>query len=175
MIRAEIRDPASKLRFMEFTRGTTCIVGVPHGAESELWINADHPCNLVIEAAGRELELLQIKPPGGSIKVSDLRQPLSRHSLGSLLDMFRSDKQNTPNQRLYNFRALIEDKSCGTRGNLLATFDFHMLCELDFHWARAYHLELTQAPEAVVERAEGTCPHCLEVRTRLEKKWRYET
>lgn len=175
MIRAEIRDPQSKLSFMEFTHGTTCIVGVPHGADSELWVKADHPCTLVIEAAGRELHVGLVEPPGGAIKLSTLRQPLVRTGLSGLLGAWRAEKPNTPVQRLYNFRALIHEGTPEKRGNLLATFDFHLLCEVDFHWARAYHLELNQASEAVTERAEGTCPHCLEVRTRLEKQWRYET
>ena len=176
MIRAKVCDPASKLDFMEFTRGTTCILGIPHGANSELWIRTDHSCTLAIEAAGQELKVVKIEAPGGSVKLSDLRQPLIRgFTIANLLGSLRRQKRQAPEQRLYNFRALVLDGTPQKRGSLLATFDFHMLCETDFHWARAYHLENSNASEAVTKRAEGTCPHCLEVRTRLEKEWRYES
>ena len=79
-----------------------------------------------------------------------------------------------PTQRLYNFRGLIHAGTPKSRGDLLATFDFHLLCEVDFHWARAYHLEDGNTSEAVTRRAEGTCPHCQEIRNRLERQWRYE-
>lgn len=182
MISAKIRDPESKNEFMEFVHGTTCIVAIPHGAASELWITSDHPCTLVIEAAGQELEILPVTPPGGSVKISDLRQPLQRQgvALGEIFKFGpfrRRPLLSQPCQRLYNFRAVIEDGSPENRGELLATFDFHLLCEVDFHWARAYHLELDRANAAghtVTQRAEGTCLFCQEARTRLQKTWRFE-
>jgi hypothetical protein len=61
---------------------------------------------------------------------------------------------------------------------VLATFDFHLLCEVDFHWARVYHLELdrkSNQAKTIAERAEGTCPLCHEARLRLQKNWNYET
>lgn len=183
MISAKIRNPESKLEFMEFIHGTTCIVAVPHGAQSELWVSSDQQCTLVIEAAGRELEVLRINAPGSSVKLSDLLQPLVRNTGGGLVDLFsfgpfRRQHSAKPTQRLYNFRAIVESGSPQNRGEVLATFDFHLLCEVDFHWARAYHLELngdrSQATGSIAERAEGSCPHCQEVRTRLERDWRYD-
>lgn len=176
MIRAKVCDPASKLGFMEFIRGTTCILSVPHGADSELWVSTDQSCTLAIEAAGQELQCVEIHAPGGSIHISELRQPLARNvfSVSRLLQALRFEQPSVPTQRLYNFRALIHSGTPAERGDLLATFDFHLLCEVDFHWARAYHLEESNTPEAVTTRAEGTCPHCQEIRNRLERQWRYE-
>jgi hypothetical protein len=181
MITAKIRDPQTQLPFMEFVHGTTCIVGVPHGAQSELWVTCDTPCTLVIEAAGRELEVLPLIAPGDSINISRLEQPLVRQ--GSILqnawDVFRRAprKPQPAPQRLYNFRAVAENGTPLQRGDVLATFDFHLLCEVDFHWARAFHLKLkTGGGEgSIAERAEGTCPSCSEVRSRQAKDWRYET
>jgi len=176
MIRAKVCDPESKLGFMEFTRGTTSILSVPHGADSELWISTDQRCTLTIEAAGQELKSVEIAPPGGSICISDLRQPLARNvlSFSRLMQALHLEKAAEPTQRLYNFRGLIHAGTPKARGDLLATFDFHLLCEVDFHWARAYHLEDGNTSEAVTRRAEGTCPHCQEIRNRLERQWRYE-
>ncbi len=181
MISAKICNPDSKRSFMEFTHGTTCIVGVPHGAESKLWVTADRPSTLVIEASGHEIQVIQITPPGGGILISRLQQPLQRNATGNLRNllagMLRRHSAQNAGQRLYNFRAMVEDGTPQRRGNLLATFDFHLLCETDFHWARAYHLKLDLDPDAasVADRAEGICPHCQEVRAKLEKNWSYES
>lgn len=178
MISAKIRELQSKFEFMEFTHGTTCIVGVPHGAESELWVTSDAPCTLSIEAGGIELKRQHIERTGTAVRISDLQQPHVPQGgilSGLLQGAFARRHVVRPSftkQRLYNFRAVVQD------GNeLLATFDFHLLCEVDFHWARAYHLELSTGSDtnaSVAERAEGTCPLCQEVRARLEKDWRYE-
>lgn len=184
MISARICAAEGKQEFMEFTHGTTCIVAVPHGVESELWISSDTPGTLVLEAAGREIKVMRLQPPGCTLKLSDLQQPLVQQpkSLGSILKALNPLRRPAPqppaSQRLYNFRAIIEDGSPRQRGDVLATFDFHLLCEVDFHWARVYHLELdrkSNQAKTIAERAEGTCPLCHEARLRLQKNWNYET
>jgi hypothetical protein len=178
MISAKIREPESKLEFMEFTHSTTCIVGVPHGAGSELWVTSDCPCTVSIEAGGVELAQVIIERSGGAIRISDLNQPhvpqggILSGLLQGALGRRHVLRPSFSRQRLYKFRAVVQ-----SNGDLLATFDFHLLCEVDFHWARAYHLELSTtsgANSSVADRAEGTCPSCQEVRARLEKDWRYE-
>lgn len=178
MISAKIRESESSREFMEFTHGTTCIVGVPHGASSELWLTSDSPCTVCIEAAAVELARVQLERSGGAIRISDLQQPLIPQG-GILSSLWQGAlgrrhlvRPSFSRQRLYKFRAVVQDGV-----DLLATFDFHLLCEVDFHWARAYHLELSTASGssgAVADRAEGSCPLCQEVRARLERDWRYE-
>lgn len=177
MITARICDPASKHEFMEFIHGTTCIVAVPHGAPSQLRVNCDSTCLLIIEASGKEIYRQEVLPPTASISISELKQPLKRQGIG-ISDIFtfgpfRNRQAEEPCQRLYNFRAVLYGKE---GAEPLATFDFHVLCEQDFHWARAYHLELKNAGSAgsVTQRAEGSCEFCQEARKRLERNWRFE-
>ncbi len=184
MISARICAAQSKLEFMEFIHGTTSIVGVPHGVESELSVTSDSPGTLVIEAAGREIKIVPVTTDGVSVKLSDLQQPLTQQgsAVKSILRTFNRLRgkpvgQHKP-QRLYNFRAIFENGSPQNRGEVQATFDFHLLCETDFHWARVYHLELVHSKDGestVTDRAEGTCPLCQEVRARLERDWHFES
>lgn len=177
MITASICDPQSKREFMNFIHGTTSIVAVPHGADSELSITCQRKCTLVIEAGGQEITTLLINPPGVSITLSELRQPLERNGI-NLTDIFSFGpfrrQQPLPEQRLYKFRASFEDGTPNRRGSLLATFDFHLLCEVDFHWARACHLDGDAKSDSVIRRAEGSCQICQLSRIRLQKDWKFE-
>lgn len=176
MISAKIVDPESKREFMNFIHGTTSIVAVPHGADSELQISTNRVATLVVEAGSEELSTLQVNPPGASIRISELKQPLERQgiSIADILSFgpFRH-RQPKLTQRLYKFRAVIENGTPNRRGKMLATFDFHLLCEVDFHWARAFHLDEVKS-DSVTRLAEGTCSFCQEARARLQKDWKFE-
>lgn len=185
MISIEIRNPENHLTFPEFIHNTTSIVAVPHGATSELRVNADRACTLVLEAGGVELLVVQIERPGLTVNLSEFCQPnLPSRSFGDLIPSFefgpfKHRKAPKIQQRLYAFRAIIEGGTPNKRErhNLLATFDVHMLCDVDFHWARALYLKdvTSRGTHAIADKVEGNCPHCHEVRARLEKDGSYET
>ncbi|MBX9573853.1 MAG: hypothetical protein K2X77_33460 [Candidatus Obscuribacterales bacterium] len=179
MISAEIRNPSNKLPYMEFCHHNTTLVAVPHGEKSELWLQCDRPATLVIEAGGSEVSVVELQLGTTVVSLSDLYQPhVPGRSIGGIVPsfdfgIFKHVKQPKIQQRLFSFSATVKaGKPDGhERAQTLATFRFHLLCIVDFHWARAIKLGTGGDPAS----AEGTCPACKVVSDRLKSDWRFET
>lgn len=188
MISAEICNPANGLPYMDFVHHKTRVVAVPHGEKSILRVQADRVATLIIEAGGEEVSVVGVSPPGVVVDLSQLNQPhVPSRTIGGFVPTFefgpfKHVKRPVIRQRLYAFRAIIKAGAPEGRehAETLARFEFHMLCDVDFHWARALHLRTLGDPLAAAKvnadtAAEGTCPHCREISARLKKDWSYET
>lgn len=185
MISIKICNPETGLSFPEFIHNTTTYVAVPHGSVGELWVNANRTCTLVLEASGQEVAVVQVNSPGGKVNLSEICQP--RTTERSVMDLipsfgfgpFRHQKAPKIVQRLYAFRAYVVEGTKDQRrhGSMLASVDFHVLCDVDYCWAHSYHVQYLRNPSAqsISDQAEGNCPHCGEVRARLQKDWRFES
>lgn len=194
MISVGIVDPKTNLPFPNFIHNTTTYVGVPHNAETLLWVSTDLACLLNLEAENRQVldKNKEIVVPGEGIVLSTLKQPIVSTSGGGFLPPWLSGLGNrligrsapapTPDPsaaaRLYAFRAVINQlgKDYDKLSTVQGTVDFHLLCEYDYAWAYAIHLDLRENPkaigtQAIWERAEGVCPTCAEVRARLQRDW----
>lgn len=181
MISVSVIDKASKQPFLNFIHNTTTYVGVPHTAETVLWVANDEPCFLGLEADCTRLTgtTKQVTAPGDGLVLSALKQPLVLPGPRSgfvpgFLRRRAIPKPQEEQPRLYAFRAMVS-KDPGEI-DILSTVDFHLLCEFDYRWALAIHLELQSNPQAlgsqtIWERAEGTCPTCATVRARLQRDW----
>lgn len=178
MISAEIRN-RDKSSFMEFQHHNTTLVAVPHGEKGELCVTSDRPATLVIEAGGENVLVQALTPPLTVVDLSTLNQPhVPERTIGGFLPSFefgpfKHVKRPKIRQRLFAFTAIVkagkpEDYATA---ETLASYRFHLLCLVDFHWARAIELGANGDPTA----AEGTCPQCKEVSDVLKRAWRFET
>lgn len=178
MISAEIRNSGDKLPFMDFCYNGTTLLAVPHGEHSELLLQCHRPATLVIEAGGEEVSVVPLQLGTTVVNISELYQPhVPERTLGGFLPGFKFGPfQHAPRpkvrQRLFAFTATVkagkpEDHQ---RAETLATFRFHLLCNVDFHWARAIYLGKSGDPAS----AEGTCPQCQVVSDMLKRNNRFE-
>ncbi len=165
--------------FASFMHNTTTYVGVPHDSRSQLWINMSQPRFLTIEAENqRVIADRPLTAPGGSVLISEMTQPRRPvGGLGGFIPSFlRRRVPSRPPLRLYAFRVVLSKRPLGEDPSPEATFDFHLLCQEDFRWAKSFQQQLLQAPAAISpstigEVAEGTCAICAEVRERLRRQW----
>ena len=180
MISAEIRNPGNKLSYMEFQHHGRTLVAVPHGEKSELWIHTQRAATLVIEAGGEDVCVVPITSPLAVVDLSVLNQPhVPERTIGGFLPSFefgpfKHVKRPKIQQRLFAFTAIVK-AACKPENhqsaNTLASFPFHLLCDVDFHWARAISLRKSGDPV----NAEGTCPQCKQVSEVLKRDGRFET
>lgn len=184
-------DPAVRAAFESFRHNTTRYVLVPHGAKSELQLSLDRRCQVVIWAAGQEVFRQVMTAPGASLPLSEMKMPPANYGgfIPQILNIpsFGIGRRSRPtpqaqDQRLYLFTVEIfrepsyEEMSRKSSGALLAKYDFHILCDVDFRWAAALDRELQENPaklgdKTIYQQVEGTCPHCQVVRKHLEDSW----
>lgn len=179
MINLEVINPLEKQPYPSFTHNTTTYVGVPHGADSMLRINASpdaRPAAVQIISAGKEILLAPFEGTSLTLPLSDLKAPPLKTSLFSRLPLplqfnARKPAVNPPGQRLYAFTVhAFRDQN---QDMLSASFEIHILCETDWKLAYTAHQRLQQQPDALSSRsiweyAQGTCPICKEIRRKLQ-------
>lgn len=181
MIQAKLCNADGGQPFNSFIHNTTTYVGVPHDARCNLWLATSEARFLTIEAESQHvIASRKIEAPGGFVLVSELKQPLQPSSgLSGWVPPFlriKNSKVKKPQLRLYAFRVIVSRQPLNKDGTPDATFDFHLLCEEDFQWARSFELQLAKEPAAIApatigDVAEGTCVTCAEVRERLRRDW----
>jgi hypothetical protein len=167
--------------FPSFCHNTTTYVGIPHDAPSILFVyNDQEPCYASIQVDGREVHSVRLEGRQTHIELHKLRAPAVTAVSDSLLEAFTSifrvrRRANCKSQtRLYAFSVVLQADT--PQRNVLATYQFHVLCPREFQDALAVHHEICHSPEAIApdsisHRAEGRCcPHCIATRERLEDK-----
>jgi hypothetical protein len=197
MISVSVCDPKSACgprgTFESFQHNTTTYVKIPHDHPSRLWLNVNEECEVVLISQGQTLIRRKVSGPE-AIELSSISVPslpsqrphtLASRFGGGLSSLLRHRQQETsvtscpapnvevklPEHRLYQFtlefRTLDEN-------HVLATFEFHILCEEDYTAAHALHLRIHHAPDAITpatiaERTEGiTCLRCSQNKIVLE-------
>lgn len=159
--------------YQGFKHGTTTFVSIPHDARSQVLVQWSEPCRVCITSSGQEIVCHPAANGHACIDVHPtLQAPRIRTPLPDLLrPLFR--RQTVGQQRLYSFTVEIQADRAGYPS--LATYDFHVMCPLDFEAARAIALEKQRNPrvaagEDIPACAEGLrCPQCNQVRQTLEK------
>jgi hypothetical protein len=169
----KICDPLSGGPFPSFVHNTTTYVGIPHDRQSQLFVNCSGPCRVCVQSGGRTLVCQDTISGQVVIPLSELQAPpVPPGSIAEWLLSFLRKHECGPH-RLYRFAAIIQSQEPGHP--VLATYDFHILCPVEYAEAMAYHHALQTnpaaiAPDAIADRAEGrTCPYCRQVRKTLHQ------
>jgi hypothetical protein len=138
-------------------------------------MNDDEPSWVSIVADGRQVHVERLSDGQAVIELHKLTAPSpNRESLFGLGDTLAQiialarRKPDCRQTRLYAFSVVLHRDT--PERQVLATYDFHVLCPEEFEAACAFHSQICQRPTAITpdtisDRAEGRhCPHCREVR-----------
>jgi hypothetical protein len=161
-----------KRPFEELRHHTTTYVSIPHGASSQVQVNWSEPCRVCVTSSGQEV-VCHLAPEGKAVlPLNTLANPTVKVPLPELLrPLFH--RHRIRQQRLYAFSVVIQANRPGFP--VLSSYEFHVLCPLDFEAAKAVQLSLAKQPKAITpdlisDRAEGhRCSECNQVRKNLEK------
>jgi hypothetical protein len=151
--------------YKSFKHNTTRYVRIPHLAPSLLKVQWTEACRVCVSSNDQIVVCEPTSQQGdATISLSDLRAP----RVGPGLNLFHRTRQA---QRLYAFKVIIQDLSDDHK--VLATYEFHVLCEEDYNAAFAYKMRLDNdpkviAPDLISDRVEGSrCQICKQVRKTL--------
>lgn len=173
---ARICDPELRESFPQFCHNTTTYVSIPHKAASQLFVfNDEEPCWASIQVEGREVHTVRLDGKQSLIELHRLVQPEPvtdsfRDTLANLFGVRRSrPRENCKNHtRLYAFQVVLLADT--PQRQVLATYDFHILCPREYADACAVHRQICSnpdviAPDTISDRTEGRCcPDCKQTR-----------
>lgn len=166
-----ICDPTTLKPFQSFKHNTTTYVCIPHDARFAVQVKWGEAFQLCVNSGERDVICGPAADGSALIDISDQRAPQIRTHLPDLVQRLFT-KSRRPQQRLYAFSVVIKADTIGNP--VLSSYDYHVLCPLDYDEAMAVKLEIDRDPRAISpdlisDRVEGhRCSQCHEVRKKIE-------
>jgi hypothetical protein len=148
MISAKICKGSACEPCRSFVDSITTRVCLPEDAQPQLALNMQEPGYLRLEADGDELAVLPVDPSQRPIALADL---LSGRGISARINPLRSHSLVSQTARpnaapVRDFKVIITRDAEGDE--VAATFDFHLMPELDFEAAYSHFLRSRQRPQA---------------------------